>query len=123
MGEPARRRARLARVSVAYVKHLFVTQDFLPDLGGMARRHVELVRRYPEPMSVSTVAAPDAARYDAVDKTLYLRPGIGGDFRCFISTATGYGTVGVRGGKPFLDVVHGTIPCKTIAYQANVGQG
>jgi phosphatidylinositol alpha-1,6-mannosyltransferase len=42
-----------------------VTQDFLPDLGGMARRHVELVRRYPEPMTVSTVAAADAARYDA----------------------------------------------------------
>ena len=50
------------------MKHLFVTQDFLPDLGGMARRHVELVRRYPEPMSVSTVAAPDAARYDAAEE-------------------------------------------------------
>jgi phosphatidylinositol alpha-1,6-mannosyltransferase len=49
------------------VHHLFVTQDFLPDLGGMARRHVELVRRYPEPMSVSTVAAPTAARWDVAE--------------------------------------------------------
>jgi hypothetical protein len=30
-----------------------------------------------------------------------------GDFRCFISTATGYGTVGVADGKPFLNVVSG----------------
>jgi len=49
------------------VKHLLVTQDFAPDLGGMARRHVELARRYPEPMSVSTVAVPDARRYDALE--------------------------------------------------------
>lgn len=49
------------------MKHIFVTQDFLPDLGGMARRHVELVRRYPEPMAVSTVANSDAPRYDAAE--------------------------------------------------------
>jgi len=24
------------------VKHLFATQDYAPDIGGMARRHVEL---------------------------------------------------------------------------------
>jgi glycosyltransferase involved in cell wall biosynthesis len=55
------------------VKHLFVTQDFLPDLGGMARRHVELVRWYPEPMSVSTVAAAHADRYDAAEDYLIER--------------------------------------------------
>lgn len=49
------------------MKHLFVTQDYLPDLGGMARRHVELVRRYPEPMAVSTVSAPESSRYDALE--------------------------------------------------------
>lgn len=49
-------------------KHLLVTQDFLPDLGGMARRHVELARHYPEPMSVSTVAAPHAAGADALEE-------------------------------------------------------
>jgi len=69
MGESARADARRAGGCAArIVKHLLVTQDFLPDLGGMARRHVELVRRYPEPMSVSTVAAPDAARYDAAEE-------------------------------------------------------
>lgn len=46
------------------VTHLFVTQDFAPDLGGMARRHVELARRFPG-MVVSTVGHPDAARVDA----------------------------------------------------------
>jgi phosphatidylinositol alpha-1,6-mannosyltransferase len=50
------------------VKHLFVTQDFPPDSGGMARRHVELVRRFPsetETMDVSTVALDNAAAFDA----------------------------------------------------------
>ena len=50
------------------------------------------------------------ARYDAIDKTLYLQPAVKGDFQSFLSTATGYGTVGVHKGKPFLKVVAGTIP-------------
>ncbi|MHB1036455.1 MAG: GH116 family glycosyl hydrolase [Pirellulales bacterium] len=54
------------------------------------------------------------ARYDAVDKTLTLRPSLKGDFRCFLSTATGYGTVGVKGGKPFVEVKSGTIDVKAI---------
>jgi uncharacterized protein (DUF608 family) len=54
------------------------------------------------------------ARYDAVEKVLYLQPSVKGDFRAFVSTATGYGTVGVRGGKPFVDVRHGTIEVKEI---------
>ena len=45
------------------------------------------------------------ARYDAVDRVLHLlEPKIRGDFRSFLATASGYGTVGVRAGKPFLDV-------------------
>ena len=47
------------------MRHLFVTQDYPPDTGGMARRHVELCRRYPEPIAVSTVDAPGAAAFDA----------------------------------------------------------
>jgi phosphatidylinositol alpha-1,6-mannosyltransferase len=50
------------------VNHLFVTQDYAPDLGGMARRHVELCRRFgndDDVMSVSTVGAPSAAETDA----------------------------------------------------------
>ena len=57
------------------------------------------------------------ARYDAVEKTLYLNPSIKGDFRCFLSTATGYGTVGVKRGKPFLEVKAGSIPVNEIKFQ------
>src|SRR6185503_21186008 len=50
----------------ALVKHLFVTQDFGPDLGGMSRRHVELCRRVaPDDVVVSTVAATDGGAFDA----------------------------------------------------------
>ena len=57
------------------------------------------------------------ARYDAVDKTLYLAPRIEGDFRSFIAIATGYGTVGVRNGEPFLDMCHGNAEVKAIHYE------
>jgi len=57
------------------------------------------------------------ARYDAVDKTLYIEPRIKGDFRSFISTATGYGTVGVKGGKPFVNVVSGKIDVNKTEYK------
>ena len=56
-------------------------------------------------------------RYDAVEKTLYIRPSIEGDFRAFFCTASGYGTVGVRDGQPFVEVKHGTIPYERIVYQ------
>jgi uncharacterized protein (DUF608 family) len=58
------------------------------------------------------------ARYDAVEKVLHLEPRLKGDFRCFLATATGYGTVGVRKGKPFLEVVSGQIPAREIKYSA-----
>jgi len=58
------------------------------------------------------------ARYDAVDKALYLQPSLKGDFRCFLATATGYGTVGVKGGKPFLEVKAGTIDAQELRYVA-----
>ena len=48
-------------------------------------------------------------RYDAVEKTLYIDSKIGKDFRSFLSTATGFGTVGLKHGKPFLDVKRGKI--------------
>lgn len=47
------------------MRHLFVTQDYPPDSGGMARRHVELCRRFaPDPVVVSTVAAADGGQFD-----------------------------------------------------------
>jgi uncharacterized protein (DUF608 family) len=54
------------------------------------------------------------ARYDAVEKTLYLEPSLSGDFRSFLSTASGYGTVGVKDGKPFLEVKEGKIDVRQI---------
>lgn len=50
------------------MNHLFVTQDYGPDLGGMARRHVELCRRFADEnntMAVSTVRLEGAADFDA----------------------------------------------------------
>ena len=58
------------------------------------------------------------ARYDAVEKVLYLRPTLRGDFRGFLSTAAGYGTVGVRQGKPFFEPTSGKVEIKEIKYEA-----
>jgi phosphatidyl-myo-inositol dimannoside synthase len=59
-------------VAVAHlIRHLFITQDYPPMGGGMARRHAELCRRLaPESVTVSTVAADAgeeaaAAAFDA----------------------------------------------------------
>jgi len=49
------------------------------------------------------------ARYDAVNKTLYIDSKVGDNFRAYLSTAAGFGTVGLKDGKPFLDVKMGTI--------------
>lgn len=57
------------------------------------------------------------ARYDAVERTLTLKPTISGDFRSFLCTATGYGTVGVRDGEPFVEVNYGSIPYEEIVYE------
>jgi phosphatidylinositol alpha-1,6-mannosyltransferase len=49
------------------VRHIFVTQDYGPDRGGMARRHVELVRRFPDDsnrMEVSTVRVDGDIEFD-----------------------------------------------------------
>ena len=56
-------------------------------------------------------------RYDAVEKALYIKSSIQGDFRAFLCTATGYGTVGIRDGKPFVEVKHGAIPYEKIVYE------
>jgi uncharacterized protein (DUF608 family) len=66
--------------------------------------------------SYALLQAFSGARYDAVSKTLYVKPVISGDFRSFLSTATGFGVVGVRDGKPFLEVASGTIPYEKIEY-------
>lgn len=45
-------------------RNVFVTQDYPPDLGGMARRHVELCRRLGDETIVSTVRATDGGAFD-----------------------------------------------------------
>jgi hypothetical protein len=55
-------------------------------------------------------------RYDAVSRTLTVEPRIRGDFRSFLATATGYGTVGVRDGKPFVEVAAGVIDVQKLDY-------
>ncbi len=68
--------------------------------------------------SYGLLQALSGARYDAVEKKLQLRPAVEGDFRAFLSTATGFGSVGVRSGVPFLEVRHGTIEASGIDYQS-----
>lgn len=51
-------------------------------------------------------------RCDAVEKTLYIDSKVGNDFTSFMSTKTGFGNVGLKGGKPFVDVKYGTVEVK-----------
>ncbi len=67
--------------------------------------------------SYALLQALSGARYDAIDKVLYLHPKITGDFKSFLCTASGFGTAGVRNGEPFLDVKSGSIPVERIDYQ------
>ena len=41
--------------------------------------------------SYALIQGLSGIRYDAVEKVLFVNPRIDGDFRCFLSTATGFG--------------------------------
>lgn len=58
--------------------------------------------------SYSLIQALTGLRYDAVEKALYIDSAIG-DFKAFICTNTGFGTVSLVNGKPKLDVCFGKI--------------
>ena len=64
--------------------------------------------------SYGLLQALSGARYDAVEKKLYLDPRVKGDFRAFLSTATGFASVGIRKGKPFVQIAEGEIPIDEI---------
>ena len=66
--------------------------------------------------SYGLLQSMSGATYDALTKTLTINPAIKSDCKSFISTNTGYGTVGVKGGEPFIDVVKGMIDVEKIAY-------
>jgi len=53
-------------------------------------------------------------RYDAIDKTLYIDSKIGDNFRCFLSTATGFGTAGLKNGKPFVEMKSGDLDVEQV---------
>jgi hypothetical protein len=59
------------------------------------------------------------ARYDAVEKVLHLEPNIAGDFRSFLATGSGYGTVGVRNGAPFFECASGSVEIREIRYKSS----
>ncbi len=48
-------------------------------------------------------------RYDAVEKTLYIDSRIGDNFKSFLATETGFGSAGLRNGKPFVDMKMGDL--------------
>ncbi len=64
--------------------------------------------------SYSLLQAVSGAFYNAYEKTLTLAPKIKGDFSVFICTNTGFGLTGMKDGKPFVDVVEGTIDVQNI---------
>lgn len=68
-----------ARDRLTGVQHLLVTEEFPPALSGAARYHVALARRYPEPMSVSTVAARESTHHDAAEDYKIERQSFGRD--------------------------------------------
>ena len=55
--------------------------------------------------------------YHGIDKILYIRPSLEGDFRSLLCTATGYGTVGFKDGEPFLEVRQGSIETERVEYE------
>jgi uncharacterized protein (DUF608 family) len=57
--------------------------------------------------SYAMIQGLTGVRYDAVDRTLYIDSKIG-DFTSFLSTATGFGNVGLKSGKPFIKVAYGS---------------
>ena len=57
-------------------------------------------------------------RYDAVEKHLYIRPPVDGDFRSFLCTATGYGVVGVEDGQPFVEAISGVIEVTKVVFES-----
>jgi uncharacterized protein (DUF608 family) len=52
-------------------------------------------------------------RYDAIERTLFIDSKIG-DFTSFLSTESGFGNVGLKNGKPFIEVTQGNIDVKKV---------
>ena len=66
--------------------------------------------------SYGLLQAMSGVVYDALTKTLTINPAVKSDFKSFISTNTGYGNVGIKDGKPFINVIKGKIDVDKIVY-------
>ena len=66
--------------------------------------------------SYALLQAVSGARYDAVERKLYLAPKVAGDCRFPLCTENGWGRVGIHTGEPFCDVEEGEIPISAIIY-------
>ena len=56
-------------------------------------------------------------RYDAVDRILYVNNSVLNEFRTFLCTAGGYGTVEVKDGQVSVNVVSGEISIEKIIFE------
>ncbi len=63
--------------------------------------------------SYALLEALSGVRYDAVERALYIDDKTG-DFTCFLSTGTGFGSAGLRMGKPFIHIASGEIPVEKV---------
>ena len=78
----------------------------------------ELGQWYARAMSsYSLLQAWSGARYDAVEQVLTLETPDEGDFRCFLCAAGGFGTVGMRQGKPFFETKAGHVAIREIRHE------
>jgi hypothetical protein len=73
--------------------------------------------------SYGMLQALTGARYDAVERTLYVAPGLPGDLRAFLCTATGWGTLQIKDGEVRVDAAYGTIDVDRIAFTPYAGDG
>jgi uncharacterized protein (DUF608 family) len=53
-------------------------------------------------------------RYDAVDRILYIDSRVGDNFKAFFSAATGFGSVGLQEGRPFVDMKMGGLEIEKV---------
>lgn len=58
-------------------------------------------------------------RYDAVEKTLYIDSRVGDNFKSFLSTASGFGSVGLKNGEPFVDMKTGSLDVEHVYVSGN----
>jgi hypothetical protein len=74
------------------------------------KNHPKMLRREFLKSSAVSVAAKGSIAAEAAQQ----KPAVRGDYRGFMSTATGYGAVGVKAGKPFFEPAAGKVDIRAI---------